>query len=155
MTHELAMNIRRFSLFLLFFLITSPLYAFPCFMTVVKGACWRNYEVNVSITDPLYKKEFATVTIPKGKLWGRSSFNCEPGLAFSYKAFFNPPIWADDEKKPYFARERHNLPQAPNPTESGWNILVCYPKDFSEIPYPPDAHEKCDCDFRTVPPVNL
>ena len=128
-------------------------YAFPCFITMVKDSCWAQYNVEVKISDSATNKVVATSSIPVGKSWDRQKFNCEPAETLSLRASFNPVFWESDTGKTYAARHSWSLPLTITKDESAWNITVCYPKDFSEVPMPPEAGNNCKCVTDNIPPI--
>ena len=127
--------------------------AFPCFITMVKASCWADYTVTVSVTKPGSDKKVATIVIPIGKSWIRQAFSCEPADTLSLKATFTPTIWESDEGRIYSASRDWRLPQAVVKGDTAWNIPVCFPNAFSEVPVPPNASGDCGCVYDDIPPV--
>ena len=127
--------------------------AFTCFLTLVKNSCWVDYNVNVDVTDASTSKSILTGTVLKGKLWSRTKFACEAGQAFNYTATFSPIIWESDKGKHYPGKSTWSLPAEIKKGDTAWNITVCYPEEFSEVPYPITNVTKCVCNNQNLPPV--
>lgn len=134
-------------------LISAQSFAFQCYFTLAKDSCWTNYNVTVTVTDANTENVVATLNIPKGQSWFRQPFECEPGMKLNYKAVFNPIIWESEAGKEYPADHFWSLPSSIGPKDSAWDISVCYPSAFSEVPLPPTANNSCACDFKAIPPV--
>ena len=127
--------------------------AFPCFLTMIKDSCWTNYSLTVSLTDGSTGKVVTTVVVPPGESWARQPFACRPAESLSLKATFTPTIWASDEGRIYSALQDWKLPEAVTKGDTAWNLTVCYPAEFAEVPLPPEAHGKCQCIRDNIPPV--
>ena len=127
-------------------------HAFPCFITMVKDSCWTQYNVQVSINSAT-GKVVATSSIPEGKSWDRQEFSCQPEETLSLNASFTPVFWQADTGKIYASRHNWSLPQEIKKGVTAWNITVCYPRDFAEVPLPPGAGTNCKCVTDTIPPV--
>ncbi|WP_173236801.1 hypothetical protein [Legionella antarctica] len=128
-------------------------WSFPCYYTLVKDSCWTKYNVSVDVIDPVTSSKLLTVTVPSGKSWVRETFDCHAAQGLIYIAKFNPVFWKNDAGKTYQGLRNWFLPGAINPGDTAWTIPVCYPKDFSEVPLPPEADGNCKCDFSVIPPV--
>lgn len=129
--------------------------AFNCFFTLVKNSCWENYDVNVDVVDADNGKRVLVGNVPKGKLWSRTKFTCQPGESFNYTAYFSPIIWAADKGKHYPGKSTWSLPPEIKKGDTAWNITVCYPEEFSEVPYPETNAVSCKCDNQHLPPVPI
>lgn len=127
--------------------------AFPCFLTLVKDNCWTNYNVSVGATNATTGKLITTVTVLQGKSWTRQAFDCEPAEAISFVASFSPVFWENDVGKTYAALRDWRLPEAIATGDTAWNITLCYPGQFSEVPLPPDASGTCACKTDDIPPI--
>jgi hypothetical protein len=135
----------------LLFPITS--IAFECHFTLIKNKCWvEDYEISVVLMGENNKK-ISTVTVPKGEVWGRESFSCEPGQRITYSAIFNPTIWKGHENEIYYAKTFWYLPTKPDPKARAWHIQVFFPSAFSDVPLPPKASGNCPYDTSTVTPI--
>lgn len=132
---------------------STAVLAFPCFITLVKDACWAEYTVTMKVLDASANKTVATIVLPKGKNWGRVEFSCVPQEKFLYLAQFTPAFWQGTENTVYKAQEYISVPATITAKESAWNLPVCFPKDFSGVPMPPTATAPCTCDFSNIPPV--
>ncbi|MBI2785523.1 MAG: hypothetical protein HYX60_04120 [Legionella longbeachae] len=143
--------LKRVFILILSFLSSSSLWAITCYYTLAKDNCWLKYNVFVDVMDSTTDKVLTTVTVPAGKLWVRQTFPCEPGGKLMYRARFTPAIWENEIGKTYTARNYWSLPNNVNPGETAWNISVCFPSDFSQVPLPPDASNNCKCDFNNIP----
>lgn len=134
-------------------LFSAPLFAFPCIFTLLKDSCWTDFNVTVVVTDVLTDKPVLSITVPKGQSWGRQSFECQPSQKLIYSATFNPIIWEGTEDKVYYAQQYWSLPEAFTTKQKAWEIPVCYPAAFSEVPLPATGGANCRCDFNTVPAI--
>ena len=144
----------RFCILSLGALVASPLWAITCYYTLAKDNCWLKYNVTVKVMDTLTSKVLTTVTVPAGQAWTRVTFPCETtGQKLMYSAQFTPSIWDSEKGKEYAAKNYWSLPDTVNPGDIAWNVSVCFPADFSEIPLPPEATGSCKCDFSSIPEV--
>lgn len=143
------------ALFIVFgYLLVSPSWAITCYYTLAKDNCWLKYNVTVEVMDAKTSKVLTKVTVPEGQTYQRVTFPCETnGQKLIYNAQFSPSIWESEKGKIYPARNYWSLPDKVNNGDSAWNVSVCYPKDFSEIPMPPTSTGKCKCDFSIIPPI--
>lgn len=145
------MFIRLFVLLLGSIFIT-PLWAITCYYTLAKDNCWTKYNVTVDVMDGNTAKILTSVTVPAGKQWTRVTFPCETnGQKLIYSSHFSPPIWESEKGKVYPAKNSWSLPNEVKPGDSAWNVSVCYPSDFSQVPMPPEATNSCKCDFSQIP----
>lgn len=133
--------------------ISAYAQAFPCFLTMVKDSCWTNYNLTVNVTNATTGKLITTVIVPQGQSWARQQFNCQPADTLSLSATFMPVFWESDTDKTYPAQHNWTFPQTIAAGDTAWNINVCYPAEFSEVPLPPDASGNCACDVKNIPPV--
>ncbi len=127
-------------------------HAFQCFLTLVKDSCWTNYNVNVVITNASTGKAITDVNVYLGKSWNRVQFECQPGETLSFSASFTPVFWQSDQGKVYPGFHDWTLPLKPAKGETAWNITLCYPEQFSEVPLPPTAGNSCKCNKEDIPP---
>ncbi|WP_231861894.1 hypothetical protein [Legionella hackeliae] len=134
-------------------LLSTSSFAFPCFLTLVKDTCWTNYDVQVVVIDANTNDKVVTVKAPKGKAWGRESFNCSPAQRFFYQATYQPVFWQSEVGKVYSSTRYWTLPAAVGPGDTAWNIPICFPSNFASVPFPPDAQGNCKCDWSEVPPL--
>lgn len=145
------MFIRLFVL-LLGYLFITPLWAITCYYTLAKDNCWSKYNVTVDVMDGVTAKILTTVEVPVGKQWARVTFPCETnGQTLMFNAHFSPTIWESEKGKVYPAKNSWPLPKEVKPGDSAWNVSVCYPSDFSQVPMPPEADGSCKCDFSQIP----
>ncbi|WP_133128231.1 hypothetical protein [Legionella nagasakiensis] len=129
-------------------------YAFPCFVTVVKDNCWADYNVTVNVLDASNNNNLlVTVIVPQGSSWDRQKFTCQPGQKLKFQAQFTPVFWEKDEGKTYDGQHYWILPDQVKKDETAWNLTICYPEQFSEVPFPPTATAQCKCDTKNIPPV--
>lgn len=133
-------------------LLSSPVFAFQCYLTLAKDSCWINYDVKLTVTDVNSKKLLTTVTVAKGNSWTRQAFDCVPGQKLLYQATFEPSFWQADKEQIYTAHHFWTLPSDPKKAVA-WEIPVCYPSAFAGIPFPPDAIGNCQCNFNKIPPL--
>lgn len=141
------------STFLLLASLSSQVFAFQCYITLVKDSCWTNYSVKINVINTADSKVIASVEAEKGKHWARQPFNCDPGMRLTYNASFHPTFWQSGEGKIYQAIRYWILPNKIGANESAWDIPVCFSSAFAEVPFPPDATSTCKCDLFDVPPV--
>ena len=127
--------------------------SFPCFVTLVKDSCWKNYNVEIAVTNGSANKLITKVSIPKGKSWARQQFACQPADILLLSATFTPVFWENDTKKTYVAKREWKLPTAVKKGDTAWNITTCYPAQFAEVPFPPDADGHCKCNMDELPPI--
>ncbi|WP_133130069.1 hypothetical protein [Legionella yabuuchiae] len=134
--------------------LSAPVWAFPCFITLAKDSCWEDYNVTVTVQSVMNdSKALATIVVPEGSTWGRQQFECQLKEELGFVAEFNPVFWEGDSGKKYQGAHFWFLPEQHTGDETAWNINLCFPKDFSEVPMPPQAGSKCTCDFSKIPPV--
>ncbi len=127
--------------------------AFPCFLTLVKDSCWTNYNLMVSVINGNTGKLVTAASVPQGTSWARQPFDCQPAEGLSFTATFTPAFWESDSGKIYAAKHDWFLPKAIVKGDTAWNITMCYPRDFSEVPLPPDAGGNCKCNTDIIPPI--
>lgn len=131
----------------------SPLYAFDCYLSLVKNSCWANYNVTVTLLDADTNKTITTLDMPKGTMWNRQYFACEPKMKLNYTAVFSPTIWENEKPRAYTATRFWSLPETIKAGTSAWEVPICYPNAFSEVPLPPEANNTCQCDFKQLPAI--
>ncbi|MDP1603284.1 MAG: hypothetical protein Q8M03_08470 [Legionella sp.] len=136
-------------------LFSAPLMAFPCFFTLVKDSCWTDYTVTVNVTNVDTNQPIITVSIPAGQTWVRQPFTCQPSEKIVYTATFEPSIWEQTEGQVYKAKRYWQLPSAATSKQKAWEVPVCFPAAFAEVPFPPKASGNCKCDFSSVTPIPL
>ena len=105
------------------------------------------------MTDADNGKPILSLTVPKGKAWNRQKFDCETGESLTYLASFSPVFWDADKGKQFPGKKSWKLPDKMAKGDTAWNITVCYPEEFAEVPLPPTAKGGCNCDARKIPPV--
>lgn len=132
-------------------LFNSPLWSFTCFYTLIKDSCWTNYDVSVDVIDASNLNKLFTVSVPKGKNWERVKFSCTAAQSLIYKAHYSPVFWENEKGKTYHSLRNWTLPGKINPGDLAWTIPVCYPKEFAQVPLPPDAKGSCKCDLKSIP----
>lgn len=146
------MLIRKFIISLSVLCSTSS-WCFTCYYTFVKDSCWTQFNVSVDVIDAVTSKKLLTANAPAGVPWVRETFDCSPAQNLIYIATFSPVFWKSDEGKSYQALRNWSLPGTINPGDTAWNLPVCYPADFAEVPLPPNADGNCHCDFSVVPEI--
>ena len=130
-----------------------PAFAITCYMTIAKDSCWTKYDVEVQVIESATDTLITTVKIPKGEHYSRQTFPCKPALKMNYVARFSPVFWQTDKGKSYNALRAWSLPEKVNPSDTAWNVSVCYPSDFALVPFPPEGDGKCACDFKSIPEI--
>lgn len=143
----------RLILILLSSLFSITSFAFPCYLTVVKGDCWKMYDVSVQLRNNTSDNNLVKVTVNKGALWARVPFECEAGERLTSFATFSPKIWDNDEGKVYEAKHFIFLPEEIKADQAAWDVPICFPKAFPSVSMPPEATKDCACDFTAVPPI--
>jgi hypothetical protein len=143
------MQIQRSVLFLLSSLCSFSLMAFPCYLTLIKQTCWKDYALTVTMRDADKSMPITDIKIPTGELWTRVPFDCKPQESLSFVAQFTPVIWQGDENKTYLAKRNWFLPQTVQPDILAWNIDICFPGDFTAVPAP-NGSANCPCDKSIV-----
>ncbi len=133
--------------------VSVQAYAFPCFITMVKDSCWTKYNVTVNVFDASNDKQVVTVLIPSESSWARQAFSCEPQQKLKFQAQFTPVFWEHDAGKTYDAEHYWTMPEEIKKGETAWNITICYPREFSGVPFPPEGTNDCKCDTASIPPV--
>ncbi|OGV27949.1 MAG: hypothetical protein A3E88_06940 [Legionellales bacterium RIFCSPHIGHO2_12_FULL_35_11] len=136
---------------LLFFIFSSPVSAVTCYITIVKASCWNNYNLEVTVRDANTLKKIADVNVYQSSLWIRQEFPCQPGLTLSLEATFNPVFWSSDDGRVFKATKFWKLPDTATGNTIGWNLTVCFPEWFSDVPIPPEDSGKCVCDISKIP----
>lgn len=132
----------------------ANVWSFNCFITIVKDTCWTDYNVTVDVLDAdNANQKLVTVIVPTGSAWNRQKFSCKPSQKLKFQARFTPVFWKKDAGKVYNGTNYWILPDKPSPDETAWNLTICYPKQFSEVPFPPTGGGNCKCETKKVPPV--
>ncbi len=144
------MIVRLFALFGIL-VFCQPIWSFTCYYTLVKDNCWTNYDVSVDVIDASNTNKVFSLTVPKGKSWGRVEFSCTAAQSLLYYSRYSPVFWQSEKGKTYPALRNWTLPGKINPGDLAWTIPVCFPADFSQVPLPPDAKGNCKCDFSSIP----
>ena len=134
-------------------LISNSIFAFPCYLTLVKDTCWTNYTVSIRVYDGVSGKDIGQANLGPGKPWIRIPFQCEPKQSLKAQASFSPPIWENDPPKMYESKNTIFLPDTIKPDQSAWEVPICYPSAFAGIPLPPTADSNCKCDFSSIPAI--
>ena len=134
-------------------LLSTTLFAFPCFYTLAKSNCWVDYDVTVNVYDTKNNQLLKTVVVPKGKAFVREAFVCEAGQTLNYTATFTPKIWENEIGAVYNAQHYWALPVELTAKTKAWEVSVCYPDAFAEVPFPPQASGNCKCDFASIPVI--
>lgn len=127
--------------------------AFQCYLTLMKDSCWTNYNVTVTVTDTKTNQVLTTVIVAQGSQWYRQSFTCQPGQNLMFQATFLPVFWQSDQGRVFSGSHYWQLPAAVQGNDTAWNVPLCYPADFSEVPLPPDATGNCQCSTKGIPPL--
>lgn len=139
------------TLLLLTLVISSSVFAFPCYLTVVKDNCWTNYDVTVTMSNLQTNAKVSNVLVPKGKSWERQQFTCDAGQTLTYYATFQPVIWENQANTAYKAVSFWTLPTTIGAHDLAWNLTACFPRDFSSTPTPINATGNCSCDVSDIP----
>jgi hypothetical protein len=141
----------QISIILMVSLFAADVAAFPCFITMIKGKCWKNYTLSVDVIDSVENKVLMRMNVPKGKAWVRQPFDAKPKQRFILQATYSPSFWATDKNIKYHAKRYWALPETLASGVIAWNVDVCFPDNFSGVPMPPDAGQDCSCDKNSIP----
>ncbi len=139
-------------------LFVNQSFAFKCYITAMKSKCWQKHNVTIKVVDNVTGNQVINqLTIAKDKLWVRKEFDCQPKQGLVYTAQFEPYIWHDDEGKVYNVKRIWFLPEKVEKKISAWNIPICFPNNFSEVPILPDVDKYCNCEStaKEIPPIPL
>lgn len=128
--------------------------AFNCYLTAVKDSCWGNYDVTVSVSDANTNQMLISSIISKGSNWQRVPFTCNPGQTLNFQATFSPVFWQSDATTIFYIKQYKILPAVVSTGQTAWDISICFSKDFSEVPLPPEATGECSCDMSNIPPLS-
>lgn len=130
-----------------------PVHAITCYFTAVKDNCWKNYDVTIEMFDADTGKGITSITVfqDQEKSWGRQEFECHPGQTLSMAAKFSPSFWAGDDNKVFQGQRYWKLPDEIKKGEVGWNVTICFPMYFANVPVPPEATAGCFCDIASIP----
>ncbi len=144
------------NILLLNFIFMCKANALSCYITIVKDSCWKNYDLYVTVNNAETGAKLGEIAVYQGKQWGRAKFDCTPGITLELEAKYSPDIWSGDSEKVFKAIRFWKLPKKPTNAEAlGWNVSVCYPKWFADVPMPPDASGDCKCDMQAVPKFEI
>lgn len=132
--------------------ISTQTYAFHCYLTMVKGACWKPYDLTVDLSDADSGKVIKTILVPADQAWIRQEFDCKPGSTLAVEAKFSPVFWDGDDEKTFKGQRYWKLPDVKKEDETGWNVIICFPKQFADVPSPPEA-SNCGCFFDNIPKI--
>ena len=134
-------------------LFSQQTFAVTCYLTMVKGECWKSYDLTVDISDADTGKAIKTVLVPEGQAWIRQEFDCKPGNTIALAAKFSPVFWERDDDKTFQGQRYWKLPDVIKPGETGWNVTVCFPAQFADVPAPPAGNSHCHCNFTNIPKI--
>ncbi|MCC5791104.1 MAG: hypothetical protein JJT82_00640 [Legionellaceae bacterium] len=126
-----------------------------CYITLIKDNCWLNYTVAVTVIDQDSKKTVSSITAEKGKAWAREKFKCTPGTTISYIATFSPVFWTADADKKYYSITYWHINPLLETAQVAQGVNLCFPRDFRNVPLPPDATAACRCEPSLVPPIKF
>ena len=135
-------------------LLSSHAFAIDCYITVMQGTCWKNYDITITALDAMSSEPIASPITLSGKnpnklndFWKRIPFKCKPKQGIKFQATFSPPIWENNKGKAYPSVETIYLPETIDKGIFAWNIPICYPKGFDNVPIPPAySGTECNCD---------
>ncbi len=147
---------KKVLIFIVFALISTSGLAFKCYITMMKSACWKDYNLHVNIKDAVtHKKIIATINLNKGELWKRKPFVCNPKQGLIYDVTYDPYIWESQKDKIYHTKRIWFLPAKIKPGVTAWNVPICFPKAFSDVPILPNVDKSCNCESvkTDIPPI--
>lgn len=126
-----------------------------CYLDLVKDSCWNQFNVTITATDMNARQQLVKETVGQSKKWKRVAFKCKPGQTLYYSATFSPVFWQDLDDKVYYATKYWSLPNKLKKGDAAWEIKICFPKDFSGVPYPPEVGSNCRCQYDAITPLIL
>lgn len=137
-----------------FCLLSSQAYAIDCYITIMKGTCWKDYDVTIEAFDATTGDSLIPKTHLDGKdptklndFWVRVPFKCQAKQGIKFGASFSPAIWENNKGKIYPSADTIYLPETAKKDIFAWNIPICYPSGFSNLPIPPAlSGSGCNCD---------
>lgn len=143
------------AIFLIFLICFSSLsHAIQCYITAAKGKCWAHYDVHIEAINAANNGHLSSLNILGSMTWDRQKFPCQTqGATLNFVGKFDPVIWDDDQDRSYMAKSFKQVPELTYNPSSALEITICFNKDFSEVPIPPEFNGSCDCDFSVIPPV--
>ena len=139
---------KKISLITMCIVMSSQVHAFKCYITLMKSSCWDKHNVVINVKDNLSgKKVVKELKFNAGDpLWLRTTFKCHAKQGLIFSAQFTPVIWENDKGKTYYTKRIWFLPKTVQKGVQFWNIPVCYPTNFAEVPTLPSSSEVCTCD---------
>lgn len=138
-----------------FILFSTNALAFQCYFTPMKGDCWKDYDVTIHLIDYSKQKDIVPpITLEKKTMWKRVPFDCNPKDSLIYTASFKPAIWKSQKDTVYKAKRIWFLPDKINKGIIAWNVPLCFPTAFSQVPIPPKADSDCSCSVqKSIPDI--
>ena len=128
--------------------LSGAALAFDCTIKFVKDSCWGGYSVTLQAIDAKTLQPMdLKVSLAKDQFAVRQHYRCKPGQSFTFRAQFEPTIWANQKGKIYHARPAWTVPQRLAQGEVSWDVPVCFMKNFASVPLPPTSTGHCKCDF--------
>ena len=124
----------------------------------MKSKCWQKHNVHIKVIDNVTANLVVKqITIPKDKLWVRKEFDCQPKQGLIYESRFDPYIWKTDQDKVYNTKLIWFLPKKVQKKIAAWNIPICFPTNFLDVPILPDVATHCDCEStaKEIPAIPL
>jgi hypothetical protein len=131
--------------------LSFQIHAVECYITLIKDQCWKDYQVHLNIIDMSTHTNQLEIDLPKGEMWTRKKFDCQPGQIFNKSASFSPAIWQGDEQKEFASSAKINLPPSAPKEGAIWSIDICFPEGFSKVPTPVKDVGHCGCDKTNIP----
>ena len=133
----------KIRLFILLSFVYSHCMAFTCYVTLMKGDCWKNYDVTIDVKNNTSEETITIDTLKKDNMWLRKKFECKPAQSLGFRATFKPKIWKNSTDKDYRRKSFIYLPKTIEQGASAWEVPVCFSSDFTEVPIPPEATGNC------------
>ncbi len=126
--------------------LTSPSYAFKCYITVMKSECWNKHKVSFRVVDNLTEQNILrNIQLNKDTLWVRKEFQCKAAQGLVPKVRFSPHVWESEKNSEFSTKRVWFLPLKIDENSEAWNVPICFPSDFASVPMLPDATKECDC----------
>ena len=105
------------------------------------------------MTDLHTGKLLVSNTVAKGKEWGRKEFTCTEGQKINYTSGFTPHDWSAEKDKHYPGKMIWTLPATLPSDDTAWSLTLCFPEQFSGVPFPSTNKTTCGCNTQNVPAV--
>lgn len=137
-------------------LTTSPVFAFKCYITLMKSSCWNKHKVTFRVVDNLTEQNILEgIHLDNDKMWVRKEFQCKAAQGLIPQVRFTPHLWDSEKDREFSTKRVWFLPLTIDDNVEAWNVPICFPSDFASVPIPPTADHDCDCESTKaeIPPL--